>query len=107
MPMIVGKEGLLNRGAVQDEIIRRPLQNFVDLSQRSSYNPCQIRQRRRVSVLEMRLVALRQNPGLERKTRCIRLDDGEPVRVGDHARTHGSLLADDIAVNAALLQVEK
>src|SRR5579885_406870 len=105
VPMVVRQKRLLHRSAVNDEIVGRPLEHFVDLAQRRPDNPGQVGCQGGVAVFKVRFVPLRQDPGFKREPRRIRLDYGEPVCFGYQARARRGLLPDDVAVDAPLLEV--
>ena len=59
----------------------------------------------RVGRFEVRLVAAWADPGLERKARRVGLEHHEAVGLDHQARASGGFLPDDVAEDAALLQV--
>src|ERR1700704_129607 len=54
----------------------------------------------------MGIVAFGQYPGLEGKSRGIGAEHDEVVRLGYQARAAAQLLADDVAKDAALFEIE-
>ena len=72
----------------RQQVLQRLGQAFVHLRRR---------------ILKRRLVALGQDPGLEREARRIGRDGEKSIVLGDHAHAGFGLLPDDVAEDAALL----
>ena len=81
------------------------LQHLFELAHGGAQNPRQVGQRGRVRILEVRFVALGQNPGLEGKARRVGREHGEAVGLADQAHAGGGFVVDDVAEDAALLQI--
>src|ERR1035437_2845559 len=107
VPVVVGQRPFLDRRAVHDEIVGWPFQHLFELANGGTEDPGEVGQGGCVGILEMGFVALGQNPGFKGEARRIGREHGEAVGLTDQADAGCRLVADDVAEDAALLEIEK
>src|SRR5450759_4651654 len=107
VPVVVSQRTFLDGRAVHDEIVCRPFQHLFELSNSGAEDPGEVGHGGPVGILEMGFVALGQNPGFKGETRRIGREHGEAVGFADQSHAGGGLVADDVAVDAALLEIVK
>src|SRR5260370_11186877 len=106
MPVVLRHLSLMQRSGVDDEIVGGMLERLIEFAQCAAQHPGQVLERGSVAVFEMGVVALGEYPGLEGKSRGIGAEYDEVIRLGHQARAAAQLLADDIAKDASLFEIE-
>src|SRR5260370_15746674 len=106
MPVVLRHLSLLQRSGVDDEVVGGMLERLIELAQCPAQHPGQVLESGSVAVFEMGIVALGQDPGLERKSRGIGAEYDEVIRLSHQARAAAQLLPDDVAKDAALFEIE-